>query len=184
LIAKPPTFRIIHLLIAIAIVAGALSFPYVAFWALQVAAILLFLGNAIALLWLIADGFAPFPLPVRYSTMLAHYIFAFTLGCWPTSAFFAIQYHDLKGGAIVLSEHSIGRIYSNDVSKDRGWSFSLSKSSRVRLHPSGGGSRSGDNWESHYYFPFTIPFALSSLLLLTYYSATFQSIVRYIGQKA
>jgi hypothetical protein len=171
-------------LIAIAIVAGALSFPFMAFWALQVAAILLLVGNTIALLWLIADGFTPFPWPVRYSAMLAHYMFAFTLVCWPTSAFFAIQFHDLKGGAIVLSEHSIGRLCSSDVSKDRGWSFSLSKSSRVRLHASGGGSRSGDNWESHYYFPFTIPFALSSLLLLTCYSATFQSIVRYVGRKA
>jgi hypothetical protein len=171
-------------LIAIAIVAGALAFPYVAFWALQVSAILLLVGNAIALLWLIADRFVPFPWPVRYSTTLAHYTFALTLVCWPISAFFAVQYDDPKGGSIVLSEHSIGRLCSSQVPKDRGWSFSLSKSSRVRLQPSGGWTGSEDNWESHYHFPFTIPFALSSLLLLTYYSATFKSIVRYIGKKA
>lgn len=182
--ASPPTFRIIHLLITIAIVAGALSFPHVAFWALQIAAILLLIGVAIALLWLIADGFEPFPRPVRYSTMLAHYTFAITLVCWPVSAFVALQYNDLNGGSIVLSEHSIGRLRSSEGLKDRGWSFSLSKSSRVRLQPSGGWSGSGDKWESHYYFPFSIPFALSSLLLLTYYSATFQSIVRHIGKKA
>jgi hypothetical protein len=171
-------------LIAITIVAGTLAFPYVAFWALQISAILLLVGNAIALLWLIADGFEPFPWPVRYSTMLAHYMFAFAFVCWPISAFFAVQYDDPKGGSIVLSEHSIGRLRSSQVSKDRGWSFSLSKSSRVRLQPSGGWSGSGGNWESRYYFPFTIPFALSSFLLLTYYSATFKSIVRYIGKKA
>jgi hypothetical protein len=182
--ASQLTFRIIHLLIAIAIVAGSLSFPYVAFWALHLTAILLLVGNAVALLWLIADGFEPFPWPVRYSTTLAHYTLAFTLVCWTTSAFFAIQYRDSKGGSIVLSEHSVGRLRSSEVSKDRGWSITLSKSSRVRHHPSGGGSRSGDNWELHYYFPFTIPSALSSLLLLTNYSATFQSIVRRIGKKA
>lgn len=177
--ANPPTFRIIHFLIAIAIVAGSLSFPYVAFWVLHLASVLLLVGNVVALLWLIADGLKPFPWPVRYSTTLSRYTFAFTLVYWTTSAFFVIQYRDSKGGSIVLSEHSIGLLRSSEVSKDRGWSFSLSKSSRVRLHPSGGWSRSGDNWESHHYFPFMIPFALSSLLLLMNYSATFESIVRH-----
>ncbi|XZE37117.1 hypothetical protein SH501x_002719 [Pirellulaceae bacterium SH501] len=74
--AKPPTFQTIHFLIAIAIVAGSLSFPYVAFWVLHLASVLLLIGNAVALLWLIADGLKPFPWPVRYSTTLAHYTFA------------------------------------------------------------------------------------------------------------
>lgn len=182
--ASLPTFRIIHLLITNAVVAGALSFPFAAFWAFLIASILLLVGNAIAILWLIADGVEPFPWPVRYLTILAHYTFALTLVCWLMSAFFVIQHNDSSGGAIVVSEHSIGYLRSSVVSKDSRWSFALSKSERVRLVPSGGWSVSRNHRESHYYFPFSMPFALSSLLLLIHYSATFQSAVRYIGKKA
>ncbi len=142
-----PKLRTIQFLYAVAIVAVCLSFPFAAFWAIHVVTFFLFLGNTIAILWLLGDGGQPFPRPVRVATTIAQYTGALTLVCWIVSAGWKLQYDHPVKGTVVLYEHAIGILHAKQSTR-AGWSIARSQSNVVRLHPSGGWYGSGNTGEA------------------------------------
>lgn len=180
------TLRIRHLFYALTMVAGCLAFPFEAFWALHVVSFSLFLATGIAIVWLILDGGRPLPRPVQLAVTMAYYVGPIVVVCWGISVGWQLQYDSPLRGTIVLSEHSVGKLCSSHVPRTFGWSISRSKSNVVRLTPSGGGKRlpTYDRyWETHQYFPFLLPVALSGLLLLMNNSLIIQRTLGRIGRK-
>ena len=179
--------RIRHLFYALTLVAGCLAFPFEAFWGLHVVTLGLFLANVIAFFWLLLDGGRPLPRPVQLAVTMAYYVGPIAIACWGISVGWKLQYESSSRGTIVLSEHAIGKLFSSQEPQRSGWSISRSKSNVVRLSPSGGWTVSPSYetyWETHQFFPFILPVALSGLLLLLKHSLIIQRTLGWIGRKS
>ncbi len=176
--------RIRHLFYALTLVAGCLAFPFEAFWGLHVVSFCLFAANVIAFLWLVLDGGRPLPRPVHLAVTMAYYVGPIAVVCWAISVGWKLQYDSPSRGTIVLSEHAIGKLYASPAPQRSGWTISRSKSNMIRVSPSGGGGKAfqGD-WETHQFFPFILPVALSGLLLLFNHSLIIQRTLGCIGRK-
>jgi hypothetical protein len=177
--------RIRHLFYALTLVAGCLAFPFEAFWGLQVVSFCLFLANMIALFWLLLDGGRRMPRPVKLAVTMAYFIGPIAVVCWVISVGWNLQYDSPSRGTIVLSEHAIGKLFSSQAPQRSGWSISRSTSKVVRLSP--GGASLTPSYEpileTHQYFPFIVPVALSGLLLLLNHSSTIQLTLGCFGRK-
>ena len=178
-----PKVKLAQILYAMATVAFGLAFPFTAFWAIHAITLFLFLGNAVLILWLLAEGVPPFPRLARYAITVAHFTSIFASCCWIVSVGWKLQYEDPKTGIVVLHEHAIGILRNNSLNNRTGWSIARSQSNLVRLQPSGGWSQMGSSWESHQYLPLILPIALSASLLVLNYSTTCQGIIRFVVRK-
>ncbi len=177
-----PQYTVTHLMTTCVIVAAAMSFPFAAFWILEILTLVLLGAASICVVWLLAEGDVPYPRPIRLLAMVSEHLLPTIAVVWIASMLCTIRYSDSHDRSVVIGEHAVGLLRSSKPIAQTGWNASWSGFTKVRTTYSAGWS-GGINWESHHYQPLFLPVLVAMALLTLCHSTTTQTLIRNVAKR-